>query len=66
MPREVTIECDRCGKKLNRKTDPYSYIICTNRVLNTVTSLNLCQPCYDGMLNYLESFMTEGDDYDSR
>lgn len=62
MPREVIIECDRCGKKLNRKADPYSYIICTNRVLNTVTSLNLCQPCYDGLLNYLESFMTEDND----
>lgn len=62
MPREVIIECDRCGKKLNRKTDPYSHIICTNRVLNTVTNLNLCQPCYDGVLNYLENFMTEDND----
>ena len=59
MPKEVIIECDRCGKKINIKTDPFSYIICTNRVINTVTNLHLCQPCYDGLTDYLEGFMQE-------
>ena len=59
MPKEVIIECERCGKKINSKTDPFSYIICTNRVIGSVTNLHLCQPCYDGLTDYLDSFMQE-------
>ena len=59
MPKEVIIECDRCGKKINVKTDLYSYIICANRAINTTTTVHLCQTCYDGLTDYLENFMQE-------
>lgn len=54
MKKPLTLNCERCNKEVLAKSDDYSYMVCSNRALNTVTTIHLCQNCYNKFLAFME------------
>jgi len=52
--KEAVFPCERCGKEIHAKSEMYSYMMACNRALNTVTTIHLCQRCYNKFLAFME------------